>query len=138
MKNIAVTVAVLALGLAACQSKTEENAVGNEATVENAAESDTTAAVNDSAAAADAALDNATNEIANAADASGNAVENRLVNTLQRRVTIADVLTQTDNAGGSGLPCPVRFRQALQQRFQGLAGIALERDGTGIEIVELA
>ena len=76
MKKIAVTVAVLALGLAACQSKTEENAVGNEATVENAAESDTTAAVNDSAAAADAALDNATNEIANAADASGNAVEN--------------------------------------------------------------
>ena len=37
MKKIAVTVAVLALGLAACQAKTEENAAGNEANVENAA-----------------------------------------------------------------------------------------------------
>jgi hypothetical protein len=76
MMKFAVTVTVLALGLAACQSKTEENAVGNEANVENAAEADTTAAVNDSATAADAALDNATNEIANAADASGEGVEN--------------------------------------------------------------
>ena len=37
MKKIAVTVAVLALGIAACESKTEDNAFGNEATVENAA-----------------------------------------------------------------------------------------------------
>ena len=38
MKKVAVTVAVLALGLAACQPKAEENAAGNEANVENAAE----------------------------------------------------------------------------------------------------
>ena len=37
MKKVALTVAVLALGLAACQAKTEENAAGNEANVENAA-----------------------------------------------------------------------------------------------------
>ena len=42
MKKVALTVAVLALGLAACETKTE-NAVDN-AAVENAAEADVNAA----------------------------------------------------------------------------------------------
>ena len=46
MKKIAVTVAVLALGLAACQPKAEDNAVGNEANVEDAANADVNAATN--------------------------------------------------------------------------------------------
>ena len=59
MKKVALTVAVLALGLAACESKTEE-AVENVA-VENAVESDVNAA--------EVAVDNAL-------DAAGNAVDN--------------------------------------------------------------
>jgi hypothetical protein len=35
MKKFAVTVAVLALGLAACQPKAEDNAAANETAVEN-------------------------------------------------------------------------------------------------------
>ena len=72
MKKVAVTVAVLALGLAACQPATEENAVGNEAAVENDAIEDINAATVDAANAADNALDAAGNAIENA----GNAVEN--------------------------------------------------------------
>jgi hypothetical protein len=72
MKKIAVTVAVLALGLAACQSKNEDNAVGNEANVENAAEADTAAATNDAESAADNLLDEAHNTV----DAGLNGVEN--------------------------------------------------------------
>jgi hypothetical protein len=71
MKKIALTVAVLALGLAACESRTEE-AVENDTNVENAAEADTNAATNDAANAADNALDSAGNAIEDA----GNAVEN--------------------------------------------------------------
>lgn len=71
MKKIAVTALVLALGLAACGTKTE-NAVENETTVENAAAADANAATNDAANAADNALDSADNAIENA----GNAVEN--------------------------------------------------------------
>jgi hypothetical protein len=71
MKKIAVTVAVLALGLAACGTKTE-NAVENDTAVENAAALDVNAATNDAANAADNALDTAGNAIDNA----GNAVEN--------------------------------------------------------------
>ena len=71
MKKIAVTVAVLALGLAACDTQTE-NAAENETAVENAAEADTNAATNDAANAADNALDAAGNAI----DDAGNAVEN--------------------------------------------------------------
>ncbi|WP_366474083.1 circumsporozoite protein [Sphingomonas sp.] len=71
MKTFAVTVAVLALGLAACESRTEE-AVENDANVENAAEADTNAATNDAANAADNALDTA----GNAVEDAGNAVEN--------------------------------------------------------------
>ncbi|WP_310467528.1 hypothetical protein [Sphingomonas sp.] len=71
MKKIAVTALVLGLGLAACDTKTE-NAVENETAIENAAEADADAATNDAANAADNALDTAGNAIENA----GNAVEN--------------------------------------------------------------
>ncbi len=77
MKKVALTVAVLALGLAACGTKTE-NAVDN-AGVENAAANDLDAAVDnaaDAANAADNALDNAVNTVENAAEDVGNAAEN--------------------------------------------------------------
>jgi hypothetical protein len=83
MKKVAVTVAVLALGLAACQSRTEENAVGNEANVENAADADTNAATIDAGNAADNALDAASNAIegaGNAVENAGNAVSNAAEN----------------------------------------------------------
>ena len=72
MKKIAVTVAVLALGLAACESKNEE-AANNETNVENAVEADTNAATTDAANAADNALDAAGNAIENAGEAVENA-----------------------------------------------------------------
>ena len=75
MKTVAVTVAVLALGLAACEARNEDNAVGNEANVEDAANADTTAATNDAAASADNALDAASNAIENAGEAVENAGE---------------------------------------------------------------
>ena len=68
MKKIAVTVAVLALGLAACSKNEADNAAANETVVENAAEAD----VNAAAEAADNALDAADNAV----DAAGNAVDN--------------------------------------------------------------
>jgi hypothetical protein len=71
MKKVAVTVAVLALGLGACQPKAENNAA-NETAVENNAEIDVNAATNDAAAAAD----NQLNAAGNAAENVGNAVEN--------------------------------------------------------------
>ena len=83
MKKVAVTVAVLALGLAACQPKAEDTTAGNEANVENAASEDVNAATVDAGNAADNALDAAGNAIDaagnavdNAADAVGNAAEN--------------------------------------------------------------
>ena len=66
MKKVALTVAVLALGLAACETKTE-NAVDNTA-VENAAEADVNAA--------DTAVDNALDSAGNAVENAGDAVEN--------------------------------------------------------------
>ena len=74
MKKIALTVAVLSLGLAACGNQTEE-AVENETNVENAVEADTVEATNDSANAADNALDAAGNAIENAGEAVENAGE---------------------------------------------------------------
>ena len=71
MKKIAVTVAVLALGLAACNQTAEDN-TATDTNVENAVEADTNAATNDAAKAADNALDTAGNALENA----GNAVEN--------------------------------------------------------------
>lgn len=82
MKTIAVTVAVLALGLAACEPKTE-NAIENDTALENAAEADANAATNDAANAADNALDAAGNAIENAGEAVENAadtVENATTN----------------------------------------------------------
>ncbi|HEU4499568.1 MAG TPA: hypothetical protein VFR60_09545 [Sphingomicrobium sp.] len=77
MKKVALTVAVLALGLAACESKTEE-AVENVA-VENAVESDVNAAevaVDNALDAAGNAVENAGEAVENAADAAGDAAEN--------------------------------------------------------------
>lgn len=79
MKKIAVTVAVLALGLAACQPRAEENAVGNEANVEDAANADVNAATNDAVDASNAAenaLDNAAEDVGNVAENLGEAAEN--------------------------------------------------------------
>jgi hypothetical protein len=65
MMKVAVTVAVLALGLAACQKTTNNVMAANETAVENNAEYDVNAS-------ADAALNAASNDI----NAAGNAVEN--------------------------------------------------------------
>jgi hypothetical protein len=73
MKKVAiVTVAVLALGLAACQ-KSADNAAANETAVENNAEYDVNAASNDATAVADNALNAAGNAVENAGNAVGNA-----------------------------------------------------------------
>jgi hypothetical protein len=74
MKKVAtvVTVAVLALGLAACNKNNVDNNAANETAVENTASSDVNAATNDSVNAADNALNAASNEVSNA----GNAVDN--------------------------------------------------------------
>jgi len=66
MKKVALTALVLALGLAACESKTAD-AVEN-TNVENAVEAD--------AAAADNAVDNALDAAGNAVENAGDAVEN--------------------------------------------------------------
>ena len=78
MKTFAVTVAVLALGLAACQKNDAD--VTNETAVEANAEYDVNMATNDAAMAtengleaADNALDNAANAVENAGDAVENA-----------------------------------------------------------------
>ena len=68
MKKVALTVAVLALGLAACQDNAPDNNMSTVNTVENEAAADINAADN----AADNALDAAGNAVENA----GNAVEN--------------------------------------------------------------
>ena len=68
MKKIAVTVAVLALGLAACQ----DNAPDNEASTVNTVEME----ANADAAAAENSVDNAMDATANAIDDAGNAVDN--------------------------------------------------------------
>jgi hypothetical protein len=72
MKKLALTVTVLAsLGLAACDSKTEEadtNATNVEVTTENAV-TDVTAAENAAVNAADNALENVSNTVENTANA---------------------------------------------------------------------
>lgn len=74
MKKIAVTVAVLALGLAACAKNDAANndMTANDTYTENAADTDVNASMN----AAENALDNAGNAVDNAADAVGNAADN--------------------------------------------------------------
>lgn len=68
MKKFAVTVAVLALGVAACQDNAADNNVSTINTIEEEAAADTNAA----AAAADEAL----NDTADAAVAAGNVADN--------------------------------------------------------------
>ena len=73
MKKIAiVTVAVLALGLAACNKNDADNSAANETAVENTAATDVNAASTDATNAADNALNVADNSVQNA----GNAVDN--------------------------------------------------------------
>jgi hypothetical protein len=73
MKKIAVVaVAVLGLGVAACNKNNADNGAANETAVENNAETDVNAAASDVGNSADAALNAAGNEV----NAAGNAVEN--------------------------------------------------------------
>lgn len=75
MKKIALTVAVLTLGLAACQ----DNAPDNEASTVNTIETEADADVNAAENAADNALDaagNAVEDAGNAAENAGEAIEN--------------------------------------------------------------
>ena len=80
MKKVAVTVAVLALGLTACaQSDDANNMATNDVYTENAADADLNMSLNDTENAAGNALDEATNAIENAGEAvenAGEAVEN--------------------------------------------------------------
>ena len=72
MKKVALTVAVLALGLAACNKTNADNNAANETAVENAAITDVNAATTTRPPAADTALNAAGNAVENA----GNAVDN--------------------------------------------------------------
>jgi hypothetical protein len=72
MKKIAVTVAVLALGLAACAKNNADNTAANDLGTENAATADMNGATNDTTNAASNALDQASNNLA----VASNAVEN--------------------------------------------------------------
>jgi predicted small secreted protein len=75
MMKLALTVAVLSLGVAAC-NKADENAAANETVVENTAELDVNAATNEALEAnADAALNAAGNAVENAGEAVENAAE---------------------------------------------------------------
>ena len=79
MKKVAVTVAVLALGLAACQDNAADNNASAVNTVETEAEADVNAASNDATNAADAALnatENLGDAVENVAEATENAVDN--------------------------------------------------------------
>jgi hypothetical protein len=78
MKKVAVTVAVLALGLAACTKNADNNAA-NETAVENNAEVDVNAATanaDEALNAAGNAVENAGNAVDNASDAVENAADN--------------------------------------------------------------
>lgn len=68
MKKVTLTVAVLTLGLAACQ----DNARDNEASTVNTIETEAAADVN----SADLSADNALDAAGNAVEDAGNAVEN--------------------------------------------------------------
>ncbi|MEO7277091.1 MAG: hypothetical protein ABIW33_03585 [Sphingomicrobium sp.] len=73
MKKVAiVTVAVLALSIAACNKNDADNSAANETAVENNADADVNAATGDLSNSADAALNAASNDMSNA----GNAVDN--------------------------------------------------------------
>ena len=70
MKKVALTVAVLALGLAACKDNAPDNNVSTLNTIETEANADTAAAAN----SVDNALDATGNAVANGANAVDNAV----------------------------------------------------------------
>ncbi len=75
MKKVALTVAVLTLGLAACQDNAPDNTTSTLNTIETEAAADT----NDAALSADNALDaagNAVEDAGNAVENAGDAVEN--------------------------------------------------------------
>ena len=80
MKKVAVTVAVLALGLAACAQNNEaNNTATNDLYTENEAADDMNLSLNETENAAGNALENASNAIENAGEAvenAGEAVEN--------------------------------------------------------------
>ena len=71
MKKVAVTVAVLALGLAACAKNNANNVAANDTYADNTATADMNA-TNDTTNAASNALDEASNNLA----VASNAVEN--------------------------------------------------------------
>ena len=79
MKKVALTVAVLTLGLAACQDNAADNEASTVNTVEMEAEADVNAAENVADNALDAAgnaVEDAGNAVDNAANATENAAEN--------------------------------------------------------------
>jgi hypothetical protein len=82
MKKVAVTVAVLALGLAACakNDNADNNVAANDTYAENTADADMNAATDNAAGnaldAASNAIDNAGAAVENAGDAVENAADN--------------------------------------------------------------
>ena len=72
MKKVALTVAVLALGLAACQDNAPDNATSTLNTIETEANADTAAAAN----AVDDALDTGANAVDNAVVTDNEVVAN--------------------------------------------------------------
>jgi len=85
MKKVAVTVAVLALGLAACAKSTDANndMTANDMYTENAADTDMNVSMDATENAAGNALESAGNAIDNAQEAvenAGEAVENAATN----------------------------------------------------------
>jgi len=79
MKKVALTVAVLTLGLAACQDNAPDNSTSTVNTVETEAAADTNDAANTADNALDAAgnaVQDAGNSVDNAADAVANAADN--------------------------------------------------------------
>jgi uncharacterized membrane-anchored protein len=79
MKKVALTaVAVLGLGLAACQDNAADNNASTVNTIESEAEADTNAAATDAnsaATSADSALNNLGESAGNVAEAAGNVAE---------------------------------------------------------------
>jgi len=79
MKKVALTVAVLTLGLAACQDNAPDNNTSTVNTVETEAAADTNDAANTADNALDAAgnaVQDAGNSVDNTADAVANAADN--------------------------------------------------------------
>ncbi len=72
MKKVALTVAVLALGLAACEDNAADNATSTLNTIETEANADTAAAAN----SVDNALDTADNAVVTDNEVANNAVAN--------------------------------------------------------------